>query len=487
MFFQTARKSILVSAAFALAFTSLALGKTPGRTGKPNFIIIFIDDMGYGDIGPFGSKVNRMPHLDKLAGEGMRLTSFYSAPLCSASRAQLMTGCYAKRVGIPDVMFPMRNNGLHADEKTLPELLKAGGYATMCIGKWHLGDQAEFLPTRQGFDHYFGLPYSNNMDGTGKPFEGKNAMPPLPLLRDLDVIEAPAVQDTLTRRYTEEAVRFIGEKKDQPFFLYLPHTAVHGPLHPGAEFKGKSANGPYGDWVEEVDWSVGRIMAALQQYQLDRNTLVIFTSDNGATGKDGSNAPLRGAKGSTWEGGMRVPAIARWPGKITAGSSSDAITGLMDVLPTLVRLTGEKVSNDRKIDGLDIWPVLSGAAKESAHEALHYFLWGELQAVRSGPWKLVISPQEESTATDAEVKGKRKDIKETVAASLENPRLYHLLQDAAETTDVAGQHPAEVKRLLALVTAMDADLGITKKSKASGVRPSGRSLTTVPLRMSSSR
>ena len=287
-----------------------ALHAADTKPAKPNFVVILIDDMGYGDIGPFGSKLNRTPNLDRMAQEGVKLTSFYCAPLCSASRAQIMTGCYAKRVGIGDVLFPVKGGGLSAKEKTVADHLKPLGYATMCIGKWHLGDQPEFLPTRHGFDHFFGLPYSNNMDGSGKKPDAKNPMPPLPLLRDEKVIEAPPVPDQLTARYTEEAVKFITASKDKPFFLYLPHTAVHAPLQPGKAFQGKSKNGDYGDWVEEVDASVGRVLETLKQLRLDRNTLVLFTSDNGGTGKSYSNAPLRGKKGSTWEGGLREPTIA---------------------------------------------------------------------------------------------------------------------------------------------------------------------------------
>lgn len=470
-------------------------GIEKAHASPPNFVVIFIDDMGYGDIGPFGSKLNRTPNLDRMANEGMKLTSFYCAPLCSASRAQIMTGCYAKRVGIPDVIFPVRGVGLSPEEKTVAGLLKPQGYATMCIGKWHLGDQSEFLPTRHGFDHYLGLPYSNNMDGTGKKLDAKNAMPPLPLMRDEKVIEAPPDQTTLTKLYTEEAVKFITANKTHPFFLYLPHTAVHAPLRPGAEFQGKSKNGDYGDWVEEVDWSVGRVLETLRQLKLDQNTLVLFTSDNGGTGKSYSNAPLRGKKGSTWEGGQREPTIAWWPGKIAAGSVSDAVTSELDVLPTFVGLAGGKVPTDRKIDGVDIWPVLSGQSKTSSREALYYFLWGSLEAVRSGPWKLAVADQNdagdggESPGTDSTAgsEGKKKKDpknKESMAAPTTAPRLYHLDTDIGETTDVAAQHPEVVKRLQELIAEMAADLGMgkaNKKNRAPGVREAGQVDSPKPL------
>jgi arylsulfatase A len=461
------------------------------KPAKPNFVVILIDDMGYGDIGPFGSKLNRTPNLDRMVTEGMKLTSFYCAPLCSASRAQMMTGCYAKRVGIGDVLFPVKGTGLSASEKTIADHLKPLGYATMCIGKWHLGDQPEFLPTRHGFDHFFGLPYSNNMDGSGKKAAAKNAMPPLPLLRDEKVIEAPPVQDQLTSRYTEEAVKFITASRDKPFFLYLPHTAVHAPLQPGKEFQGKSKNGDYGDWIEEMDASVGRVLDTLRELHLDKNTLVIFTSDNGGVAKVASNAPLRGFKGSTWEGGQRASTIAWWPGKIAAGSRSDAVMSEIDVLPTLVRLAGGEVPHDRKIDGLDIWPLLSGQSKASPHDALYYFLWGKLEAVRSGPWKLTVVAQkdgghdESGPGEDSGGGGKKKKKdKASVEAAPESPRLYNLDQDIGEKTDVAAQHPDVVKRLQDLIAKMDADLGIDKgkkKNAAPGLRPAGRVDNPQPL------
>jgi arylsulfatase A len=407
--------------------TSAGAEEAAAERALPNFVVILIDDMGYGDIGPFGSKVNRTPNLDRLASEGMRLTSFYAAPVCTPSRAQLLTGSYAKRVSLPEVLFPVSPYGLSDREHTVAELLKRKGYATMAIGKWHLGDQPEFLPTRHGFDHYLGLPYSNDM-GT----------PPLPLLRDAAVIEAPADQDTLTARYTAEAVKFMTSNKDRPFFLYLAHTAVHVPLHPGRDFAGKSANGKYGDWVEEVDWSAGRVLRTLKKLKLDRNTLVLFTSDNGpwlAQGPNGGVAgPLRGGKGSTWEGGMREPTIAWWPGKIAAGSVCDAPLSEIDVLPTLVGLAGGAVPIDNRIDGKDIWPLLAGQTNDSPHEALFYFNKDTLEAVRAGPWKL----------------------------RLEGKELYNLDRDIGEKTNVAEQNPDVVVRLRHFVEQIDADLGLQK-------------------------
>jgi arylsulfatase A-like enzyme len=297
-------------------------------------------------------------------------------------------------------------------------------------------------------------------------------------LQDAKVVEAPAVQHKLTAMYTEEAVKFITVNKDRPFFLYLPHTAVHAPHNPGLQFRGKSSNGIYGDWAEEVDWSVGRVLSTLKELKLDKNTLVLFTSDNGGIRKAASNAPLRGYKGSTWEGGMREPTVAWWPGKIAAGSTCDAMMSEIDLLPTLVKLAGGTVPTVRKIDGIDVWPVLSGQSTESPHEALYYFLWGTLQAVRSGPWKLSIAAQSE---------GEEKDASNSQAATSRGaPRLYNLDNDIGEKTDVASQHPDVVKRLQALIAKMDQDLGIEKGRKgkvAPGVRPAGHVDNPQPLLM----
>jgi arylsulfatase A-like enzyme len=438
----------------------------PALPAKPNFVVILIDDMGYGDIGPFGSRLNHTPNLDRMASEGMKLTSFYGAPVCTPSRAQILTGCYAKRVSLPDVIFPACPIGLSPREHTVADLLKAQGYATMAIGKWHVGDQPEFFPTRHGFDHFFGLPYSNDMEPhTNAAGKMISAYPPLPLLQDKDVVEAPVDQDTLTARYTEQALKFITENHDRPFFLYLAHTAVHVPLHPGAAFRGKSGNGRYGDWVEEVDWSVGRVLDTLKQLNLATNTLVLFTSDNGPwliQGRNGGVAgPLRGGKATTWEGGMREPTIAMWPGKIPAGTVCDTVASEMDVLPTFVKLAGGQVPTDHKIDGADIWPLLSGQSQTSPHNAFYYFNGLHLQAVRSGAWKLAIAPQ-----------GTGKGIGAPEPATFAKPRLYNLDLDIGERTNVAAEHPKVVARLQGLIREMDADLG--RNGNGPGVRPPGR-------------
>ena len=446
---------------FALFASFITLQAADVR--KPNIILIFIDDMGYGDIGPFGSTKNRTPNLDRMAKEGMKLTSFYAAPVCSVSRAQVLTGCYGQRVSIPGVLFPGAPVGINPEEHTVAELVKAQGYATMCIGKWHVGDQPEFFPTRHGFERYFGLPYSNDMM---KKHVGSDK-PVVPLMRDEKVIEmlAGPEQDRLTERYTDEAVRFITENITRPFFLYMPHTAVHVPVHPGGNFRGKSKNGNFGDWVEEVDWSVGRVLDTLRDLKLAENTLVVFTSDNGpwlTQGKNGGDAgPLRGGKGSTWEGGVREPTLAWWPGKIAGGSVCDAVAGTIDFLPTFVKLAGGTVPVDRKIDGADIGPLLLGSTKESPHEARYYYQGYKLQAVRSGPWKLAIAPQNENLSGGGQA----------VPASMEKPRLYNLDAEIGERTDVALDHPEVVAKLKALAVKMAAELGDGKPGPA--VRPAG--------------
>jgi arylsulfatase A len=415
------------------------------ETPRPNVVIILIDDLGYADIGPFGATKQKTPNVDRMAAEGMKLTSFYAAPVCSVSRAQLLTGCYGARVSVPGVYSPAGPQGLNPKEFTIAERLKEHGYATQCVGKWHLGDQPEFLPTRQGFDRYFGIPYSNDMQKKSKEI-GERVVP---LLRDDKVVEllTDKEQSRLVERYTDEAVGFIKANKDKPFFLYLPHTAVHVPLHPGEKFRGKSGNGRYGDWVEEMDWSVGQVMDTLRELKLAERTLVVFTSDNGpwlVKKVDGGEAlPLRGGKGSTWEGGVRVPALAWWPGKIARKSVSDAVAGTIDLLPTCVSIAGGTTPAEPVIDGRDLSPVLFGTSKESPREAHYYFAGYNLQAVRQGPWKLAIAPQKD----DAD--------QTTAEASKANPRLYNLDDEIGEMTNVADKHPEVVAKLKALAAKMN--------------------------------
>jgi arylsulfatase A len=445
----------------ALACPIVSRAEVIAPSGRPNFVVIFIDDMGYGDIGPFGSTLNRTPRLDRMATEGTRFTSFYAAAVCSVSRAQLLTGCYGARVSVPGVYGPGGANGLNPHEDTIAERLKPLGYATMCIGKWHLGDQPEFLPTRQGFDHYFGIPYSNDMQRMSQD-KGERVVP---LLRDSAVIELLTDDDQtrVTDRYTDEAVGFIKAHRETPFFLYFAHTAVHTPIKPGPAFQGKSANGRFGDWVEQVDWSVGRVLDTLQEQGLAGNTLVLFTSDNGPwliKGSDsGTAGPLRGGKGSTWEGGVRVPTVAWWPGRIAARTTCDTVAGTIDVLPTLVHLAGGTQPNDRVIDGRDMSPLLLGQSSDAPREAHYYFLGYALQAVRQGPWKLAVAPQRETMG---------RGIAPDAAGS--SPRLYNLDADIGERTDVAAQHPDIVAHLRVLAASMEAEIG---GETPTGRRPAG--------------
>jgi arylsulfatase A-like enzyme len=415
-------------------------------------VVIFCDDLGYGDVGCFGSTKHHTPNLDRMAAEGLRLTSFYvTSGVCTPSRSSLMTGCYPRRINMHQneaglcVLFPVNQKGLHPHEITIAEILKGQGYATACIGKWHLGDQPDLLPTRQGFDCYYGIPYSNDMGTNQGP-----GRPPLPLLRNEQVVEAPAEQETLTKRYTDEVIRFIREHRDRPFFVYLPHTMPHNPVHASDEFRDSSGNGRYGDAVEEIDWSAGQILAAIKALDLDEKTLVVFTSDNGAASRwGGSNGPLRGHKGSTWEGGMREPCIMRWPATIPAGTECDELACTMDLLPTFARLAGTHEPTDRIIDGRDIRPLLTGRpGATSPHEAFYYYQMDQLQAVRSGKWKLHLPLKPK----------KRNWGKPEPEAPLQ---LYDLDADIAEQNDVATEHPEVVERLVALAEKARDDLGDT--------------------------
>ena len=482
---------------------ALHAADAPRSGDKPNFIVINIDDLGYADVGPFGSTLNRTPHLDRMAREGRKLTSFYAAPVCSPSRSALMTGCYPKRVlPIPGVLFPAGAVGLNPQERTVAEVLKDAGYRTACIGKWHLGDQPEFLPTAQGFGYYLGIPYSNDMgtaaegskSNLGAPLPNPKAgrktkrvddgtglrgmtQPPLPLVENDKVIMRVKQdeQQAIVETYTTAAVKFIKANKGGPFFLYLPHSAVHFPLYPGKAWVGKSGKDLYNDWVEEVDWSVGQVLDTVRELGIDRNTLVIFTSDNGGTPR-ASNAPLRGYKGSTWEGGIRVPMIAWWPGRIPAGTSTDEITGMMDILPTFAKLGGGQAPAGRKLDGLDISPVLLGEAGAKGHTDFCYFRGFNLQAVRSGPWKLHFGRPAAGVAGKAKKKGSRKPNPNAQPIGLQ---LFNLDSDIGESKNVADAHPDVVKRLQALAEAMNADLG--DKDQGPGVRPLGRVANPQPF------
>ncbi len=428
---------------------------------KPNIVLIFIDDMGYGDIGPFGATNVRTPHLDKFAAEGRKFTSFYATPVCSMSRTCLLTGCYNARVSMPGVLFPGSKVGLHPDEVTLAEVVKQKGYVTTCIGKWHLGHREPFLPTKQGFDSYFGIPYSNDMtiDGKNARFakdcnfrEGMTEEKAraeairhtVPLMRNEEIVEYPADQDTLTQRYTTEAVKFIQDHRAEPFFVYLPHTMVHIPLAASAEFRGKSGSGLLGDAIEELDWSVGEIMRTLQELKLDEQTLVIFTSDNGAA--VGSSAPWRGKKGSQFEGGVREPCLMRWPGKIPANSACNQIAGNIDLLPTFATLVGAELDKNRVLDGRDITSLMFEAQPEAVRDThLYYSAAQTLAAIRQGDWKLFLTPPANNGKAP-----KKKQVKgEKGAAEPSGPVLYNLATDPKEATNVAAEHPEIVAKLKA--------------------------------------
>ncbi|MBM3496436.1 MAG: sulfatase [Armatimonadetes bacterium] len=402
----------------------------------PNIVLVFADDLGYGDLGCYGSKTIRTPNLDRMASEGIRLTSFYvCAPVCTPSRAGLLTGRYPLRSGLTRVLFPYSKDGIEDGETTMAEALRGCGYATACIGKWHLGHLAPFLPTRHGFDSYYGIPYSNDMN------VARRGDPPIPLMRNETIVEQPAVQATLTERYTEEAVRFIRDHRDRPFFLYLPHTMPHVPLYASDRFRGRSARGLYGDVVETIDWSMGAILDAIDAAGIARDTLVIFTSDNGPwlTQKEngGSAGPLRNGKGTTYEGGMREPFIARWSGIIPAGRVSDQPAVSLDLFPTCVRLAGGRPPSAVRLDGRDIRSVLTGRTTKQSRDILYYR--GEaLEAVRSGRWKLHLPRREQNADRPAE--------------------LYDLQADIGETRNLAASEPAVVRRLSALAARMDADV-----------------------------
>jgi arylsulfatase A len=468
------------AAFFAALFLTLAVR---AETRLPNFVIIFTDDQGYADVGVFGAKGFTTPNLDRLAAEGRKFTNFHVAqPVCSASRAALLTGCYSNRIGIHGALGPAATHGIADDEMTLAELVKQKGYATGMTGKWHLGRPAQFLPTHHGFDEYFGLPYSNDMWPL-HPEAKAGTYPPLPLIEGDRVLKEELThedQAQLTTQYTERAVRFIEKNKDGPFLLYVAHNMPHVPLHVSDKFKGKSARGLYGDVIEEIDWSVGEILAALKRSGVEENTWVIFTSDNGpwlSYGEHaGSAAPLREGKGTNWEGGTREPCLMRWPGQIPVGSTCDTMLMTIDLFPTIAkRLAADLPAH--KIDGLDVWPIIAGEpGAKNPHDAyLFYYENNQLQAVTSGDgrWKLQL-PHTWRTL------GGKPGGKNGIPAKYEQRKmmeseLYDLQNDVSETTDVAGQNPEIVKRLEALAEQARADLGDTLTNRAgAGVREPGR-------------
>jgi arylsulfatase A-like enzyme len=439
----------------------------------PNVVLVFADDLGYADLGCFGSKGAATPHLDRLAREGVRFTDFSVAQaVCSASRTALLTGCYPNRVGILGALDHRARHGIAASETTLAEVLKSRGYATAACGKWHLGHHPEFLPTRHGFDEYYGLPYSNDM-WPKHPTAGAN-YPPLPLIEGEKVVETMPDQRRLTTSYTDRAVSFIERNRERPFFVYLPHSMPHVPLFVSEEGLGRSGAGLYGDVIAEIDGSVGRILGTLDRLGLAGRTLVIFASDNGPWLSYGDHAgsagPLREGKGTSFEGGVRVPFLARWPGRIPAGLVRREPAMTIDLLPTIAGFAGAPLPA-LKIDGRDIAPLLLGEAGATAPQEAYYYYWGpELQAVRSGRWKLHF-PHDYR----AFVAGGRDGRPAPYGTKRIELSLFDLEADPAESRDLSAAHPDVVERLSRLAEAMRGDLGDSlRKVAPSGARPPGR-------------
>jgi len=460
----------------------------PQETHKPNVIIVFIDDEGYGDVGCYGATGFDTPHLDQMASKGMRFTNFYSAqPVCSASRAGIMTGCYPNRVGITGALFPRHTIGINASEYTMAEMFKDQGYATACFGKWHLGWQKEFLPLQHGFDDFVGIPYSNDMwphsNVTGEPLppgKGRGDYPELPLIVGNEVSERITSlkdQDKLTTLYTEKAVDFIHRNADHPFFLYVPHTMAHIPLGVSDKFRGKSEQGLYGDVMMEIDWSVGEIMKALEEHNIADNTMVIFTTDNGPWLNYGNHAGsaggLREGKTTSWEGGQRVPFIVQWPEKIPAGMVCNKLGCAIDLLPTLASITGGELS-DNEIDGVDISSLWMGDFTWAPRETMwYYFGKNHLNGVRKGNWKLVLPHTWNSyhTRPGSNGQGARR-----VKMTVETPELYNMMRDPGEQYNVFDYYPEKVEELMAVVKEARQELGDLNVglAKGSGNREAGQ-------------
>ncbi len=467
-----------------LAFAVMvALGPSASmlRAETPNVVIIFADDLGYADLGCFGAKGIATPNIDRLAREGRRFTNFHVAqPVCSASRTALLTGCYPNRLGIHGALGPQARHGIADGELTLAEMLKSKGYATGIAGKWHLGHHPKFLPVHHGFDEYLGLPYSNDM-WPHHPEAKPGSYPPLPLIEGDRVVDADVTgedQDRLTSMYTDRAVSFIKKYNDQPFFFYLAHTMPHVPLHVSERFRGKSGQGAYGDVIEEIDWSVGEVMKALKDSGVERNTLLIFTSDNGPWLSYGTHAgsagPLREGKMTCWEGGLRVPCIMRWPDHLPADTTSDAMFMSIDLFPTIAHLVGASLPS-HAIDGLDVWPLIVGTpSAKNPHTAYPlYFDQNQLQAMISGDghWKLQL-PHVYNALVGTGHDGKPgRYEKKTIL----KPELYDLLKDIGETTEVSASHPEIVRQLLDEAERARYELGDSLTNRRGrGIRPAGQ-------------
>ncbi len=479
---------VVVSFAFGAAPFAAAADSAVPRSGSreplPNIVVIFIDDMGYADIGPFGGNPKLTPNLNRMAREGRRFTNFYvSQAVCSASRASLLTGCYNVRVGILGALGPASRIGINSNEMTLAEVCRQKGYATACFGKWHLGHHPEFLPQQHGFDEYFGLPYSNDMwpfhpEVLNLPMDERlKQWPHLPLISGSEVIDEEVTADEqtqLTTQYTEHATSFIDRHADRPFFLYVPHTMVHVPLFVSDKYKDATGEGLFADVVKEVDWSVGQILEAINRNRLDEKTLVIFTSDNGPWLSYGNHAgsakPLREGKGTMFDGGCRVPCLMRWPGQIPADSECTEPAMTIDVLPTVADLIGAKLP-DHPIDGKSIWPLMNATPGAKSPQEAYYFYWGsELQAVRKGKWKLHF-PHDYRTLSG------RPGGKDGMPARYDTAKielsLFDLEADLGESNNVLDQHPNVVADLKQLAEKARADLG-DKDRRGTGIRPAGK-------------
>ena len=450
---------------------------TSKRAAPPNIVLIFTDDQGYQDVGAFGADDILTPNLDQMASEGIMLSSFYAAQaVCSASRAGLLTGCYPNRIGIHNAFMPDSKIGLNASEITIAEMFKAKGYSTGIFGKWHLGDHPDFLPTKHGFDEYFGIPYSNDMwplhPQQGPVFN----FGPLPLYENETIIDTLTNQSQLTTQITERSVNFINRNKDHPFFLYVPHPQPHVPLFVSEKFKGKSGRGLYGDVIMEIDWSVGQILNALKANDLDENTVVIFTSDNGPWLSYGNHAgsalPFREGKGTAWEGGHREPFIIRYPNGLKGGRNIDTPVMAIDILPTLAEITGSALP-DRIIDGKSVWKLLIGDSKESPQEAYYfYYRVNELHGVRYDKWKLYF-PHNYRTM-EGQQPGKDGLPGDYVYLDLKEIELYDLSVDLSETTNVAGNYPEVVKKIKQLADTMRNKLGDSlREMEGTEIRPAG--------------
>lgn len=452
--FQMRRFLVITAAILAAGCLERPDPAVSGLESPPNIIIIFADDLGYGDLGVYGNPTIRTPHLDRMASEGMRFTQFYTgSAVCTPSRAALLTGRLPVRTGMAHdrirVLFPPSEGGLPASEITIAEGLKQRGYATAAIGKWHLGHRAEHLPTRHGFDEFFGIPYSNDMSPANSGGARAQTYPPLPLIRGEDVIEEEPDQRLLTRRITEEALSFIRTHRDEPFFLFIPHPMPHIPIFASDAFEGNSSRGLYGDVIEELDWSTGEILNLLREEGLDQKTLVVFTSDNGpwlTVGLNGGTAGLlHDGKGTTWEGGMRVPMIAWWPGRIAAGGITQSLGATMDLLPTVFGLAQVALPGDRDLDGVDLAPTFEDPSA-TVRDVVYFYRGTRLFAVRKGPWKMHYITQS-AYVGDTPV-------------THDPPALYHLERDPSERFNVAADHPDIVRDIELAVAAHQDDLVI---------------------------